>query len=62
MAECCCCERTRVRSEEELRKLTEPRAFIGMAERQCERFLTEEVRPLLEANREALNMSAEIRV
>ena len=49
-------------TREELQTLLEPSAFTGMAERQCERFLAEEVRPLLEADRQALNMSAEIRV
>ena len=46
----------------ELETLTEPAAFTGMAGRQCERFLKEEVRPLLEANRELLNVSAKIEV
>ena len=46
----------------ELESLLDPAAFTGMAARQCERFLNEEVRPLLEADRELLNVSAEIEV
>ena len=46
----------------ELGTLLDPAAFTGMARRQCERFLREEIRPLLEANRELLNVSAEIEV
>ena len=46
----------------ELEAITAPSSFTGMAERQCERFLSEEVRPLLEENRGALSVSAEIDV
>ncbi|MCR5575675.1 MAG: adenylosuccinate lyase [Oscillospiraceae bacterium] len=46
----------------ELEALLDPTAFTGMAGRQCERFLREEVRPLLETNRELLNVSAEVEV
>ena len=49
-------------SEEELEKLLDPASFTGMAERQCARFLADEIRPLLLENRESLGVSAEIRV
>ncbi len=49
-------------SGEELEKLLDPASFIGMAERQCARFLADDVRPLLQENRESLGVSAEIRV
>ena len=49
-------------SREELGKLLDPASFTGMAERQCARFLADEVRPLLLENRESLGVSAEIRV
>jgi adenylosuccinate lyase len=46
----------------ELDSLLDPASFTGMAERQCERFLEEEIRPLLEANRAELGIKAEINV
>ncbi len=46
----------------ELDLLLDPSSFTGMAERQCERFLEEEIRPLLEANRAELGIKAEINV
>ena len=46
----------------ELEALLDPAAFTGMAGRQCECFLKEEVRPLLAANRELLNVSAKVEV
>ena len=46
----------------ELDALLDPSAFTGMAERQCERFLKEEIRPVLEANRDCLGVRAEINV
>ena len=49
-------------SGEELEKLLAPASFTGMAEKQCERFLKDEVRPLLRENRDSLGVSAEIRV
>ena len=49
-------------TDSELNALLDPASFTGMAERQCERFLEEEVRPLLEANRAALGIDAEINV
>ena len=49
-------------TDSELNALLDPASFTGMAERQCERFLEEEIRPLLEANRAALGIDAEINV
>ena len=49
-------------SEAELDSLLDPKSFTGMAERQCEKFLREEVRPVLEANRDSLGAKAEINV
>ena len=49
-------------SGEELEKLLDPASFTGMAERQCARFLADEVRLLLQENRESLGVRAEIRV
>lgn len=49
-------------SREELGKLLDPASFTGIAERQCARFLADEVRPLLLENRESLGVSAEIGV
>jgi adenylosuccinate lyase len=47
---------------EELEKLADPAGFTGMAERQCERYLKETVRPLLEKNQSEIGAKAEIRV
>ncbi|MDY3955043.1 MAG: adenylosuccinate lyase [Anaerovoracaceae bacterium] len=49
-------------TQEELDKLTDPATFTGMAEYQCEKFLKEEVRPLLETYKESIGAEAEIRV
>ena len=49
-------------SGEELEKLLDPASFTGMAEKQCERFLADEVRPLLQENGDSLGVSAETRV
>ena len=46
----------------ELEVLTDPSTFTGMAERQTVRFLEQEVRPVLEANKACLGHSAEVRV
>ncbi|MBR1566661.1 MAG: adenylosuccinate lyase [Oscillospiraceae bacterium] len=46
--------------KEELQALLEPSSFTGMAERQCERFLAEEICPLLKANADVLNIGADI--
>lgn len=47
---------------EELSALLAPEAFTGMAAVQCERFLRDEVRPLLQSNAESLGLRAEINV
>jgi adenylosuccinate lyase len=59
----------RIRSDEEfgltdpeLEALLDPASFTGLAERQCETFLREEIRPLLEKNRDCIGAAAEIRV
>ena len=49
-------------SDGELAALLEPAAFTGMAERQCETFLREEIRPILAANADSLGAAAEINV
>ena len=48
--------------EEELKRLLDPTAFTGMAEAQCRSFLREQVAPVLDADRNILNASAEINV
>ncbi len=40
----------------------EPSRYVGRAPRQVEEFLEEVIRPVLEANKEALGMTAEINV
>ncbi len=47
---------------EELEALADPAGFTGMAERQCENYLKQTVRPLLEANKNEIGARAEIRV
>lgn len=49
-------------SPEELAQLTDPSTFTGMAEHQCEKFLQEQVRPVLEKYGDSLGVSAEIKV
>ena len=49
-------------SEAELAAASDPAAFTGMAQRQCERYLAETVRPLLEKNKNQLGVKAEINV
>ena len=49
-------------SDAELDSLTDSASFTGMAERQCERFLEEEIKPLLEKNSDCLGIRAEINV
>ncbi len=47
---------------DDLKKTMEPSLYVGRAPRQVEEFLEEIVRPILEVNREALGMKAEISV
>jgi len=49
-------------TEEEITALTDPSTFTGMSEHQCDKFLRENVRPVLEANKDALGAQAEINV
>lgn len=49
-------------SEQEVEGLLDPVKFSGMAEHQCEKYITQTVYPLLENNRERTSVSAEINV
>ena len=49
-------------TEAELSALTDPATFTGMAERQCEKFLAEQVKPILEKYGGSLGVSADITV
>lgn len=49
-------------TEEELNLLLEPEKFTGMAEHQCETFVTETVRPILKKNVQRTNVEAQINV
>ncbi len=47
---------------EELEKTMDPAKYVGRSSQQVDRFLAEVIRPLLEANQDALGMKAEINV
>jgi len=49
-------------TQEELDTLTDPSTFTGMAEHQCEKFLNENVKPVLEKYKEYIGVKAEINV
>ena len=49
-------------TESEIESLLDPVKFTGMAEYQCEKFVTEMVKPLLESNHQRINVSAQINV
>lgn len=49
-------------TEAELSALTDPATFTGMAEQQCEKFLAEQVKPILEKYSGSLGVSADITV
>lgn len=49
-------------TESEVESLLEPSKFTGMAEYQCEKFVTETVKPLLESNQQRVNVAAQINV
>ena len=49
-------------TEEELQTLIDPSTFTGMAEHQCEKFLNEHVKPVLEKYKEYIGVKAEINV
>ena len=49
-------------SERELKELTDPAGFTGLAEEQCEQYLREEILPLLAVNSSSIQEAEEIRV
>ncbi len=49
-------------SEEELQTLTDPSTFTGMAEHQCEKFLRDQVAPVLEKYSGVLGLAGDVRV
>lgn len=49
-------------SEEDLQKTMDPSKYVGRAPQQVEEFLNEEIKPVLEANKELLGISATINV
>ena len=49
-------------SSMELDVLLDPAKFTGMAEYQCEKFVTETVKPLLEKNQQRVNVEAQVNV
>lgn len=48
--------------QEEMDMLLDPVKFTGMAEHQCEKFITEIVKPVLESNKQRVNVVAQINV
>ena len=49
-------------TESEIESLLNPAKFTGMAEYQCEKFVTETVKPMLESNKQRVNVAAQINV
>lgn len=49
-------------TEPELESLLSPEKFTGMAEYQCEKFISQTVRPLLKKNKKRINVEAKINV
>ena len=49
-------------TESEIESLLNPAKFTGMAEYQCEKFVTETVKPMLESNQQRINVEAQINV
>ena len=49
-------------TEEELQRIADPAAFTGMAARQCQDLLSQEIRPILEENRDQIRKTDEISV
>ena len=49
-------------TREELERAMNPSDYVGQAPRQVEKYLEETVKPVLEAHRDELGMSAEISV
>ncbi len=49
-------------TSDEIEMLLDPVKFTGMAEYQCEKFITETVKPLLEKNKQMVSVAAQINV
>ena len=49
-------------SEDRLGDLMNPAKYIGLADRQVERFIAQEVKPVLDANQDAIKTQAKIEV
>ena len=49
-------------TESEIESLLDPAKFTGMAEYQCEKFVAETVKPMLESNKQRINVEAQINV
>ena len=49
-------------TKEEIEAILEPKNFVGRAPEQTEEFITEIVKPVLDANKDILGMTAEINV
>ncbi|MGN0390150.1 MAG: adenylosuccinate lyase, partial [Wujia sp.] len=49
-------------TKEEIVAILEPKNFVGRAPEQTEEFLAEQIRPILDANKELLGVKAEINV
>lgn len=49
-------------TESEMESLLAPAKFTGMAEYQCEKFIMQTVKPLLESNKQRVNVAAQINV
>ena len=49
-------------SLEDLQKTMDPSKYVGRSPEQVEEFLTEEINPILEANKDLLGMTADINV
>ena len=49
-------------TKEEIEAILEPKNFVGRAPEQTEEFITEFVKPVLDANSDILGMTAEINV
>ena len=49
-------------TESEMESLLDPAKFTGMAEYQCEKFVTETIKPMLESDKQRINVEAQINV
>ena len=50
------------RSLDELKALMEPSLYVGRAPQQTEEYINEVIKPILDANKEELGLTAEINV